>query len=111
MSTEDAWLIRVHHEWNECRSADVRLGDLQNVHWFQPLGAPRPMVHGYISCASIVRGDIPHECGRSNAPHWLLVCVLKRHTIPAVYLGLAQRADAQKTSRGAARPILSMATR
>ena len=92
MAGQDAPILRVFHDWNGFRVADVRLGDFQDVHWFQPSGAPRLMLHGYISCASIVRGAIPHACTSADAPHRLLVCVLKRHTLPSVYLELAQRA-------------------
>lgn len=103
----DETRIRVHREWNGCRTAEVRLGDLQQVHWFQPPGAPRPLVHGYVSCTSIVSGDIPHECNRTDAPHRLLVCVLKKHTLPPAHIELAQRADAHRMSppNECARPL------
>jgi hypothetical protein len=91
----DETLIRVHREWNGCRTAEVRLGDLEQIHWFQPLGAPRPLVHGFVSCASIVSGDIPHECDLADAPHRLFVCVLKKHTVLSAYAELTRRADAQ----------------
>lgn len=91
-------LIRVQSDWNAWRTAEVRLGDLQNIHWRQPRGAPSPLVHGHVSCSSIVSGDIPHRCTHADAPHRLLVCVLKRHTIPAAYTELTRRADAQPTS-------------
>ena len=91
----DETLIRVHRDWNGCRSAEVRLGDLEQIHWFQPLGAPRPLVHGFVFCSSIVSGDIPHECYRDGVPHRLFVCVLKKHTILSAYAELTRRADAQ----------------
>ena len=47
-------LIRVQSDWNAWRTAEVRLGDLQNIHWRQPRGAPSPLVHGHVSCSSIV---------------------------------------------------------
>lgn len=88
----DATLIRVHAQWDDWRNADVRVSDLRDVHWLQPARAPHALVHGYISCSSIVAGEIPHECDRRSAPHQLLVCVLKRHTIPHIYAELARRA-------------------
>jgi hypothetical protein len=91
----DETLIRVHRDWNGYRSAEVRLSDLEQIHWFQPLGAPRPLVHGFVSCASIVSGDIPHKCGPADGPHSLFVCVLKKHTVLSAYAELTRRADAQ----------------
>lgn len=91
----DEALIRVHREWNGCRTAEIRLGDLKQIHWFQPSGAPRPLLHGYVSCAGFASGDIPHECNHVNAPHQLLVCVLKKHTLATVYVELVQRAGEQ----------------
>jgi hypothetical protein len=91
----DETVIRVHRDWNGCRTAEVRLGDLEQIHWFQPFGAPRPLVHGHISCASIVSGDIPHECNRPESAHRLLVCILKKHTIASVHAELVRRADEQ----------------
>jgi len=93
MRTDVNTLIQVQHEWNGWRAADVRFGDLQNVHWLQPAGAPHPLVHAYISCASVVHGDIPHACDRESTPHRLRVCVLKRHAIATTYAELARRAD------------------
>ena len=100
MPAEDETLIRVQRDWAGWRTGEVRLCDLQSVHWFQPGRAPRAMVHGYISCASIVSGDIPHDCHLTEGPHRLLVCVVKRHTLPRAYVELARRADEQRiTSR------------
>ena len=48
MPAQDNPLIRVQSEWNGWRHAEVHLRDLQNVHWFQPGPAPRPLLHGYI---------------------------------------------------------------
>src|SRR6476659_6205411 len=62
MPAHDDLLIRVQSAWNGWRSAEARLRDLQSVHWFQPGLAPHPLVHGYISCAHILAGEIPHDC-------------------------------------------------
>lgn len=96
MRPYDDLLIRVHPEWNGWRNAEVRLGDLREVHWFQPDRAPQAIVHGYISCSN-VETEVPHDCDRRSAPHRLLVCVLKKHAIPTVYAELARRADEQRT--------------
>lgn len=105
MQVHDETLTRVHREWNGCRTAEVHLGHLENIHWFQPSGAPRPLAHGYISCADIVTGDIPHECERASAPHQLLVCMLKRHTAPWVYREIARRADEHPPLPGSGRAL------
>jgi hypothetical protein len=97
MRAPDELVIRVQSEWNGWRNAEVRLGDLRDVHWFQPTRAPQALVHGYILCSHIVIGDIPHDCARRSAPHRLLVCILKRHTIASVYADLARRADRRRT--------------
>jgi hypothetical protein len=101
MPADDQRLISVQSEWNGWRSAEVRLADLSEVHWFQPAGASRALVHGYVSCSKIVTGGIPHDCHRTPAPHRLRVCVLKRHTIPSVYAEVARRADDHRMPSGA----------
>ena len=94
MSADHDTLIQVHDEWKGWRTAEVRVDDLESVHWFQPGEAPHPLVHGYILCTRIVTGAIPHRCEGQGSPHRLLVCVLKRHTLPTVFEELARRADA-----------------
>jgi hypothetical protein len=101
----DEMLIRVQSEWDGWRSAELRLGDLQDVHWLQPAEAPHPLVHAYIVCSRIVTGDIPHDCDRTASPHRLLVCILKRHTIPTVYTELARRADDRRRSPSNGRAV------
>jgi hypothetical protein len=103
MSTENETLIQVQREWDGWKTAEVRLGDLRDVHWFQPERAPRTIVHGYISCSAIVNGDIPHGCSPTHAPHRLLVCVLKSHTLPSAYNELVRRADEHRMSLPEAR--------
>jgi hypothetical protein len=111
MPTKQESLVRVHREWNGWRSAEVRLGDLQGVHWLQPKDAPAPLLHAYVQCTDIVSGDIPHDCDKPSLPHRLLVCVLKRHAIPTAYLDLAGQADAQRTGIEYRRPPLATAVR
>ena len=105
MDGHDGMLIRVQSEWNGWRNGEVRLRDLQSVHWFQPSQAPHPLVHGYISCTNLVTGDIPHHCDPASLPHRLLVCVLKRHAIPSAYAELARRAGEQQTVPPAAHGV------
>jgi hypothetical protein len=97
MDTVKETLIRVLREWNGWRNAEVRLGDLEGVHWFQPNGAPHALIHGYVRCTDFVSGDLPHDCRRSES-HRLLVCVLKRHMIATAWAELTRRADANATA-------------
>ena len=93
MQTADEVLVCVQREWNGWQTAEVRLSDLHDIHWFQPDHAPRPLVHGYVSCASAGAEALPHDCERATAPHTMLVCVLKRHSASSVYAEIARRAD------------------
>jgi len=98
MQPTDEMLVCVQREWNGWQTAEVLLRDLQNVHWFQPDRAPRPLVHGYVSCTCITAGQLPHNCDGTAAPHTLLVCVLKCHSAPSVYEEIARRASASVLS-------------
>jgi hypothetical protein len=89
-------LIRVHAEWSGWLNADVRLGSLHGICWRQPHRATHAIVYAYLFCSDIVRGALPHDCHHESAPHRLLVCILKRHTIPSVYTELARRAEQQR---------------
>ena len=97
MQTVDDVLIRVQREWNGWHTAEVRFGDLQDIHWRQPRLGPRPLAHAYISCTTLASGALPHGCEPGEDPHRLLVCVLKKHCIPSVYAEIARRADAHQT--------------
>src|SRR5262249_36829408 len=83
---------------NGWQSAEVRLGDLRDVHWLQPDHAPHELVHAQVSCAAIVSGQIPHACDPGSAPHELRVCVLKKHVVPTAYSELVRSADLRRAS-------------
>jgi hypothetical protein len=85
-------LVVAHGEWNGWRRAVVRVADLEDVHWWQPSGAPRPLLHAHVRCDKVVSGAIPHDCG--DAPHDLFVCILKCGTAPEIYAALSRRAGA-----------------
>ena len=72
-------IVRVQEGWNSWRSAEVRLRDLEDIHWMQPKGSPRPLLHGYVNCQCVMNGEIPHACDHGDTPHRLHVCILKRH--------------------------------
>jgi hypothetical protein len=99
MRASDEPVIRVQSAWNGWRTAEVRIDDLQDVHWFQPTYAPHTLLHGYIACSDIVTGDLQHDCDPRSAPHRLLVCVLKTHAIASVYAELAGRAGDQRSGQ------------
>jgi hypothetical protein len=91
--------IRVHAEWNGWLNAEVRMGDLRDVHWLQSDHAPHAIVHAYVACSSLTTGRLGHTCEPDSAPHRLLVCILKKHVVPAVYAELARRADQDAATR------------
>ena len=95
MLGHDEMLVQVRCAWNAWRTAEVRVSDLEKIHWLQPAGAPRPLLHAYVDCNKLVSGRIPHDCGGASSPHKLLICVLKRYAMPQAYSDLAQQAAAQ----------------
>jgi hypothetical protein len=92
MNADDGTLVQVRCAWNAWRTAEARLADLRDVHWYQPVGAPRPLLHAYVDCTKLLSGGIPHDCSAGRGPHRLLVCVLKRYTAPLTYGELAEMA-------------------
>jgi hypothetical protein len=93
-------LVLVQQDWSGWRKAWIPVSSLEDVHWHQPAGAPKPLVHGYVSCAALVSGDLPHDCVGTTA-HRLLVCVLRRHTAACVFDTLVQRANLAASSGAA----------
>jgi hypothetical protein len=84
--------VVVQREWNGWRTATVKLTDLGRIQWLRPGGAPRPLIHAYVSCSKLQSGDLEHDCDPMSAPHDVLVCVLKSRTIPQVFEELVRRA-------------------
>jgi len=76
--------VVVQREWNGWRTATARMTELEDLHWYHPEGAPRPLLHGYVSCRALTHGVLQHDCD-GMTPHWLLVCVLKCHTAAPVF--------------------------
>jgi hypothetical protein len=93
MPALDDMLITVRHEWKGWRQADVRLLDVEDLHWSRPDDAPHPMLHGYVLCTSLSAGTIPHDCGQTEPPHRLLICVLKHDCVPTAFAELSRRAE------------------
>ena len=86
-------LVVVQPEWNGWRTALAKLVDLEQVHWLQPSGAPRRIIHAYVPCSKLQSGNIVHECHQPSAPHRLLVCILKCHTAQTIFEALSRAAD------------------
>ena len=78
--------------WCGWRTALARVRDLENVHWFQPVGAPRALLHAEVPCSAVPAGAVPHECDEATRPHRVMVCILKNHVTAAVYESLARLA-------------------
>ena len=93
----DDAVIAVQSEWNGWRTAMVRVSALDNLHWAQPAGAPRPLINAVVDCDRLPSGRIAHACDRTSAPHRLSVCILKSHTQAAVFQELARRAGGATT--------------
>jgi len=94
-------LIRVHDSWSGWRSAEIRLADLEDVHWWQPCGAPHRLVHAFVRCADLRNGDLEHRCDGSM-PHRVRICVLKHYAAATIYHELASRADRRATAASTA---------
>ena len=85
-------LIAVQTMWNGWRTALVRVGDLENLHWFQPIGAPRALLHAELPCTALRSGSVPHQCDPASRPHRLMVCVIKSHVTASIFESLASQA-------------------
>ena len=88
----DSDLVRVQSRWDDWRTALVRPGDLTDVHWRWAAGAPRPLIHAYVSCTQLAAGELPHDCEAISRPHRLLVCLLKSHASTRVFEYFSHRA-------------------
>src|SRR5262245_7574852 len=92
-------LVRVHSRWDGWQTVEVRLADLDEIHWFQPDPPPHPLLHAYVSSGRFApAGTMLHDGDSRSAPNRQRVCVLKRHTIPGLYAALADRAHDQRVS-------------
>src|SRR5918995_2743204 len=73
-----AALVTVRPEWNAWHTAMVRWTDLEGVHWAQPVGAPRQLLHAYVSPKKLLSGNILDRA-QTGSPR-IKVCVLKCDT-------------------------------
>lgn len=99
MTREDA-IVAVQTEWNGWRTAMVYVADLEEIHWAQPPGAPRPLLHAVVSCDRVGSGEVERLCRQTPPPRRLVVCLLKCHLPSGVFERLASQADtAVRTAR------------
>lgn len=89
-------VVRVRSGWDSWQAADIGIDSLRGVHWRQPLGAPRPIIHASVDCTDTLARALPHDCSRADGAHRVLVCVLKHDCIGPVYRELAAMADAAR---------------
>jgi hypothetical protein len=105
MAPDDDVVISITTAWNDGRSALVPSADLRAPHWCRPAGAPKPLLHAYVSCDHLVDGALSHACDPSSAPHRVLVCVLKCHNTAAAYAAMASRAAAEQAAPESLAPL------
>ncbi len=88
----DTSLVPVQREWHGWQTTEVPLGDLHEIHWLRPSGAPRAIVHAYVPVNKL--GSATQD---QTSQHVLgerqLVCILKSQAPATVYAHLASRAD------------------
>ena len=83
--------VVIRAEWNGWRTAHVRVVDLEDIHWWRPVGAPRPLIHAFVSCRAAVAAGLSHCCD-AKAAHRVQICILKCHVVPCMFQELAARA-------------------
>jgi hypothetical protein len=86
-------VVPVRSAWNGWHKADAPVDSLEDVHWRQPAGAPKRLVHAYVMRRQILSGDIPQAGEGTDGQDRLLICVLKRDAPSAIYELLARRAS------------------
>lgn len=74
--------VWVRRQWNGQDSAKVRLEHLHSPRWDITSGgvrapAPQYFLYGYISCDSVIEGDLAHSCSHGNRPHSIKVCIVR----------------------------------
>lgn len=104
MAPYDDVTVSISAPWDDWRSAQIRLNDLSDPHWHQPAGAPRPLLHAYVTCERIVSGALPHVCDPSSRPHRIRVCILKKHNTSSAYTEVERRARDRTAASSEPRP-------
>ena len=76
-------IVRVRRHWNRRRIGDVRLGDIDDLHWARTSGgtghrSPFVMIYGYLLCDRLVAGRLAHSCVHGERPHRIKIVVVKK---------------------------------
>ena len=104
----EADTVLVRRQWNDYRTARYRLDQIDGVHWDDTSGgvfsrAPRPFLHGYVSCDGMTGGQLPHSCEHGRRPHSIKVCIVKkdnRRDVIEKLIAMAEANAARRRSRG-----------
>jgi hypothetical protein len=75
-------VVEVRRSWNDWRSADYYLNDVEDLHWSNISGgvqavAPQFFVHGRVWCDGMLNGELAHSCQHGHGPHRIKVCITK----------------------------------
>ena len=84
MAKNDNGIVLVRRQWNDWRDARYRLCDIEGLHWTSVSGgvnapAPRPFIHGYVWCDTMIDGELAHSCRHGTGPHRVKVCLIKKN--------------------------------
>ena len=77
--------------WNAWKSISLPLEDLEAPHWYQPKGAPRPIMHAYVRASRLPRQLLQEAAELSTPPEKVRVCILKCRTMAQAYDELLAR--------------------
>ena len=88
--------VRVRREWNDRRTAEYRLRDLEGLHRAAVSGgvgarSPRPFLHAYVWCDAMLAGDLTHSCAHGEGPHHIKVCIVQKNNRRDVYVHLERQ--------------------
>ncbi len=107
--TEYVWVRR---QWNDYRDAKVCLSDIEGIQWGTVtvsggvyIRAPQPFLHGYISCDTILEGELGHSCLHGEGPHRIKVCIVKKRNNPSVFKRLVELAGPKPGQEGRISPF------
>jgi hypothetical protein len=90
MSSIDECVV-VRRQWNDRqRQGSVRLADMDDFKWSSISGgvqapSPRPFIHAYIRCDSLLEGEVGHTCRHGPPPHRIKVCIVRKDNNLATY--------------------------
>ena len=83
MNEPNESVVLVRRQWNDWRTAEYRLSDVEGVHWSRVSGgvgalAPQPFMNGYVRCDQTLGGELAHSRTHGPCPHSIKVCIVKK---------------------------------